>query len=333
MHTESQEPIDIVYCWCDGNEPQFKARKNHYLQLENRPMEQDDVGELRFWNNEELKYSLRSLEKYLPWINHVYIVTDRQVPAWLNLHNPRVSIIDHSEIMPSQSIPTFSASIIEHYLANIQGLTEKFLYANDDMFFNKPLQPSFFFTGDRPKIYLTYFEKFQKIDDENDFKVKYVQVSSWMQTNLNSWLLLFKNYGHHEFYVSVHSIDGYTKKLFKETLKRYEKVFAITDKHRFRFPENIARSIFGLDMVYSGQADLELVQMPGFVEKHIHHNPKFKLKAYCGSENKKSRDQIRRFKPAMFCINADIKGNLQDKQAMKVFYEELFPIPSSFERY
>ena len=99
----------------------------------------------------------------------------------------------HQDFIPQEYLPTFNSNVIELNLFRLEALSDKFILFNDDMFFNKPLQPSFFFTGDRPKIYLTYFEKFQKIDDENDFKVKYVQVSSWMQTNLNSWLLLFKN--------------------------------------------------------------------------------------------------------------------------------------------
>ena len=57
------------------------------------------TGDIRFFDNDELKYSLRSLEKNAPWINHIFIVTDRQVPKWLNTTNTKVTIIDHSEIM------------------------------------------------------------------------------------------------------------------------------------------------------------------------------------------------------------------------------------------
>lgn len=120
------QPIDIVYCWCDGNDPAFKARKNLYLREEKNEHDEESIGNHRFVDNEELKYSLRSLEMYAPWINHVYIVTDRQIPKWLNCSNERVSIIDHSEIMPKDIIPCFNATVIEKFLINIPDLSEYF---------------------------------------------------------------------------------------------------------------------------------------------------------------------------------------------------------------
>jgi hypothetical protein len=326
------EPIDLVYCWCDGNDQAFKARKNKYLEEAHLPKDSDDVGDLRFWDNNELKYSLRSVEKNVPWVNHIYIVTDRQVPKWLNLANPKITLVDHAQILPAELIPTFASTVIERHIHKIQGLTEKFLYANDDLFFDKPLTKKFFFTGNRPKVYVTYYERFTSVEDEQDFQKKFAEVATWMKTNLNVWKLLFKQYGRHEFYVSPHVVDGYTKTLFQEVVNRYQEAFDLADKERFRSAACITRSIFGLDMAYSGQADLEIVKKPGFWEKHIHHDPHHELKCFCGSENAKTRKEILRFEPDIFCVNADIKCNLQDKKDMQLFYEKLFPEPSSFEK-
>ena len=76
---KQSDKIDMVYLWCDGNETAFKKRKQQYLKLEDNSEQEniEAVGDIRFYDNEELKYSLRSLELYAPWINHVYIVTDR----------------------------------------------------------------------------------------------------------------------------------------------------------------------------------------------------------------------------------------------------------------
>ncbi len=324
-----REPIDIVYCWCDGSDPEFKARKNKYLA--NRE-QNDDIGDLRFWDNNELKYSLRSLEKNLSWVHHIYIVTDRQVPKWLDQTNPKVTVVDHTQILPADLIPTFASTVIERYLHKIPGLSEKFIYANDDIFINKPLSPAFFFKGNKPRVRMTHYERFREVKDEQDFQAKFAQVATWMQTNLNVWKLLFQKYGKHEFYVSPHTIDGYTKTLFSEVLEKYRDAFAVADKERFRSKDCITRSIFGLDMVYSGKADLEIVEKPGFWEKHIHHDKHKELKCYCGSENAKTRHQILRFEPDTFCVNADAKCNLQDKKDMQDFYEQLFPEPSAFEK-
>lgn len=325
------EKIDLVYCWCDGNEPAFMDRKNHYLSLEKRDMDMDCIGELRFWDNNELLYSLRSIEKNLPWIHHIYIVTDRQVPSWLNTDNPKITVVDHKDIMPRELIPTFAATTIERYIVNIEGLAEKFLYSNDDLFINKPLTPEFFFSGDRPKVYLKYFERFHTISDMADFEKKYTHVATWMQTNLNGWKLLYDQYGRHEFYVTAHTVDAYTKTLYREVLHKYAEAFAQADKERFRSARCISRSIFGLDIYYSGQGDAEILGQPGFWEKHIHHDKHKEWKIYCGSENEKTRQYILKLEPDIFCVNADIKCDLQDKKDMQAFYQQLFPIPSQFE--
>lgn len=135
----SKDKIDMVYLWCDGNDPDFKKRKSQFLVKDSN--DEEVVGDKRFFDNEELKYSLRSLEKNVPWINHVYIVTDRQIPKWLNLNYFKVTVVDHSEIMPNEIIPCFNSSVIEYFIANIPNLSEKFLYACDDMFFGKELPP------------------------------------------------------------------------------------------------------------------------------------------------------------------------------------------------
>ena len=100
MSQPNNEKIDMVYLWCDGNEEAFKKRKNEYLKCEIGVFDEEVEGEKRFFDNEELRYSLRSLEKNASWINHVFIVTDRQVPKWLNLEYEKVSIVDHSELLP-----------------------------------------------------------------------------------------------------------------------------------------------------------------------------------------------------------------------------------------
>lgn len=55
----------------------------------------EDVSASRFEDNEELRYSLRSVEKHAPWVRHIFIVTNGQIPSWLNLDNPRVTVVSH----------------------------------------------------------------------------------------------------------------------------------------------------------------------------------------------------------------------------------------------
>lgn len=325
-------PIDMVYCWCDGNDPAFQERKNYYLRQEKGIHDSDSVGNHRFADNEELRYSLRSLTMYAPWIRHVYIVTDRQIPQWLNTDYEKVTVIDHSQIMPKELIPCFSASVIERYLVNIPGLSEYFLYGNDDMFFGRPVRPEFFFsTNGMPIVFVKYFEKFKRINDDKDFEKKYNSVSTWMKSNLNSWKLLYDKYGKCEFYVLAHTIDGYRKSLFKETVHSYMQSLNQASHNRFRNDKSISRSLYGLNMVYSNHGILKLIETPSFWKKHVYKPKGYSWICYCGSEDEKTRKQIRRFEPYVFCVNADSHGRPEDKRAMRAFYEQLFSKISPFE--
>jgi hypothetical protein len=66
---------------------------------------------------QELRYSLRSLERFAPWVRHVYLVTNGQIPYWLDLENPRLTIVTHDQIFPNLShLPTFSSPAIESHI-------------------------------------------------------------------------------------------------------------------------------------------------------------------------------------------------------------------------
>lgn len=131
--------IDLVYLWVNGNDPKWQAKRDACI---GRPSGSQAHCKGRYADSGELKYSLRSAEKYAPWIRRIFIVTDNQIPEWLNTDNPKVQIVDHTEIMPAECLPCFNSAVIEMFLCNIPGLSEHFLYANDDTYFGKPVQTS-----------------------------------------------------------------------------------------------------------------------------------------------------------------------------------------------
>ncbi|CAL1291483.1 unnamed protein product [Larinioides sclopetarius] len=128
-----------------------------YLVIE-LPADHEDISASRFRDNEELRYSLRSLERHAPWVRHIYIITNGQIPYWLNLDNPFVSIVTHEEIFPNKShLPTFSSPAIECHLHRIPNLSKKFIYLNDDVMFGKDVWPEDFFTHTKgQKVYLSW---------------------------------------------------------------------------------------------------------------------------------------------------------------------------------
>ncbi|XP_029810473.1 N-acetylglucosamine-1-phosphotransferase subunits alpha/beta isoform X2 [Suricata suricatta] len=118
----------------------------------------EDVSASRFEDNEELRYSLRSVERHAPWVRNIFIVTNGQIPSWLNLDNPRVTIVTHQDVFRNLShLPTFSSPAIESHIHRIEGLSQKFIYLNDDVMFGKDVWPDDFYSHSKgQKVYLTW---------------------------------------------------------------------------------------------------------------------------------------------------------------------------------
>ncbi|KAM9313503.1 N-acetylglucosamine-1-phosphotransferase subunits alpha/beta [Gastrophryne carolinensis] len=118
----------------------------------------EDISASRFEDNEELRYSLRSIEKNAPWVRHVFIVTNGQIPSWLNLDNPRVTVVTHQDIFLNTTyLPTFSSPAIESHIHRIPGLSQKFIYMNDDVMFGTYVWPDDFYSHSKgQKVYLTW---------------------------------------------------------------------------------------------------------------------------------------------------------------------------------
>jgi hypothetical protein len=138
-------PVDIVYLWVDGQDPGWRAKRRHALrQLSadgNNAMEaiaKFGNVEGRFRDNDELLYSLRALEKFFPAHGHIYLVTDGQTPDWLK-PSDRMTLVDHRQLIPEALLPTFDSSNIESYIHRIPGLSERYFYFNDDVFFGAPV--------------------------------------------------------------------------------------------------------------------------------------------------------------------------------------------------
>ena len=146
MSNRNIEEIDLVYMWVDGADQKWQEKKRIFTGKISDASETDNIG--RYVSNDELKYSLRSATKHVPWIRKIFIVTDDQVPEWLDIAHPRIQIVDHREIMPAEILPCFNSFVIEYFLHRIPGLSEHFLLANDDMFFNSDLSPGYFFAED-----------------------------------------------------------------------------------------------------------------------------------------------------------------------------------------
>ncbi len=119
---------DVVITWVDDQFDGYSETLRAYAS------DGRDTNPNRTRDNlETLRYCLRSLEQFLPELGRVFLVTCRpQVPAWLNLDCPRLTVVHHDEIMQAENLPTFNSFAIVSHLHLINGLSEDFLYFEDD---------------------------------------------------------------------------------------------------------------------------------------------------------------------------------------------------------
>ncbi|MGW7406018.1 stealth family protein [Streptomyces sp. NPDC054833] len=136
-------PVDAVYTWVDGNDPAWLRRR---AAVSSEGLHEEAANAGRYADHDELRYSLRSLAMHAPWIRNIYLVTDDQTPGWLDTAQPGITVVSHREIFSRQEyLPTFNSHAIESQLHHIEGLSEQFLYFNDDVFLGNEVLPEDFF--------------------------------------------------------------------------------------------------------------------------------------------------------------------------------------------
>ena len=317
--------IDIVYLWVNGKDPVWRAKKDAFLN-NTCEITKEAVNDARFIDNDELKYSLRSIEMYAPWIRHIYIVTDNQTPAWLDTSNPRIKIVDHTEIMPKEALPCFSSPAIEWCIDNIPGLSEYFLLANDDTFFGRETTPDFFFTSKgKPIVRLKRWRGAKE------------NISLYLKTVVTAQKLIHKKFGKHIKHVPHHNIDAYTKSDIKKCKELFPEIISETIHRHTRSERDLQRVVI---QYYALAAKTGKLKLMGRYNRKMPLIQKI-IGAFQNRYNYDSRRItinvpdiefiIRKYNPALFCLNDGENANNESRKKARAFLEKKFPNKSSFE--
>ena len=334
-------PIDLVYLYVNSSDEAWIAKRNQYAMDQNNSV-------CRFRDNKELMYSLRSVEKYAPWIRNIYIVSNSSMPAWLNTDHPKLHVVGHEIILPTDSLPCFNSSVIECYLHRIPGLSEIFLYANDDMFFGNHVSPDFFVKDSKPIVRMV----------KNDI----APTNNYKRIILNSKKTLFDHYRKEYALVPWHNIDVYTKTGIDACAKEFRKELEACSHNHIRKDNDIHRVLFQYYLIFTEACLLvthdqsshikrlfDYGRMLFFPAKYLDgfnstthdlfKSPQFKQLLFKGPRYV-CRELIRSplykklfFKhPFCACINDSEDTTEVDLKEYKELMEKLFPEKSSFEK-
>lgn len=306
----------MVYLWVDGSDPRWLVKHNACIGKTEERSTVNCKG--RYADNDELKYSLRSVEMYAPWVRKIFIVTDEQVPLWLDTSNPRIRVVDHKEIMPEVCLPCFNATVIEHFLWNIPGLSEHFLFANDDMLINRSLSPSFFFADDGLPVirlnhsglrnfYLAFKKKFLGIKFKNYVQIVY-----------NAAKLVETKYGVFYGCKTHHNIDAYLKSDYQRIEEMFKEEIEPTLGNHVRSENDIQRSLYAYVAMAEKRCHPVYVDRKTSFRFHI--------------QNMKHYNMLEEYNPMLFCMNDSEYATDDDRRKVTEFLKRRFPDKSEFEK-
>lgn len=248
------EKIDFVITWVDDSDPKWREAFDSYSAKDDREINTDacryrDWGTLRYW--------FRGVEKFAPWVNKIYFVTYGHMPEWLNTDNPKLVIVKHEDYIPSVYLPTFSSHTIEYNFYRIKGLSEKFVYFNDDMFLINFVPSYRFFKNGLPcdigglsvvtnrglfgcclyraiDLIKECFNKKEVISQNRNkwYSMEYPRLS--LHNLLKYRQTTFRGFINH------HQPQGYLKETYDDVWGHYEKILHRTCSNKFRTYGNVA---------------------------------------------------------------------------------------------
>ena len=224
---EITEQVDFVFPYVTMDDPDWQVLYKKYY-----PSGADEAskGIQRFRDYGTLKYLFRGIEKYLPWINkvHMIVMSDSQVPKWINRKN--VNIIYHKDFIPEKYLPLFNSSAIEMYLWNLPGVSDNFIYGNDDVFIiNKISKSDFCIDGKLIKKMAKHKQEFHgDILRRYDYDLIY-------GTNTDKGYVLRDEHG----------LSPYNKTYIKQCFDKYKEQIEKSIS-KFRTPYNYNKWIFDL---------------------------------------------------------------------------------------
>lgn len=328
---QSPLPIDAVFTWVDGSDPVWLEQKRLLRQkvFGDAPAPGDADNRARFQDNDELRYALRSLALYAPWIRTVHLVTADQKPAWIN--PATVNLVSHRDIFPdSARLPVFSNRPIEFCIHRVPGLAERFLSFNDDMLLGRPVSPGDFFLPEGGPV-LWVIRRGKKTMDRRLSRLG--SVASHASVIARAHELIRERYGLTFPYVVGHFPKAMTRSSVFALWDAFPAEISAVLRSPFRSPADIA--IFILYPLYAlaeGVGRARVVNGPRQLWDAVSGRGVAHMGASLSDRNMLEKMRaVRLLRPRTFCFN-DAPGSSDDnRRQLAEFLASLFPQPCKYE--
>ena len=252
--------IDFVVLWVDGNDPEWQREKARYS---NKAIDNTNaVNRFRDWGL--MKYWFRGIDKYAPWVRKVHFVTWGHLPDFLDPQAPKLNIVNHRDYLKEEYLPTFSSHTLEMNMHRIPGLTEYFVYFNDDMFLLKPVSKDYFFDLKKglPRVYCSAMPlritginiPFQRIlvndlgilnknirkrEQKTKMPGKYISKSYKLKDNLYNICIRYLFPEYYPGFKVFHCPVAFRKQTFEEIWNSESELLDKVSRNKFRTNEDV----------------------------------------------------------------------------------------------
>ncbi|MFF8842926.1 stealth family protein [Streptomyces sp. NPDC015127] len=308
-------PIDVVYTWVDGADPAWLRRR---AEFSGEGYHAEAANAARYLSRDELRYSLRSLHMYAPWVRTIHLVTDDQTPDWLDTEVPGLKVVSHKEIFRSPSLlPTFNSHAIESQLHHIEGLSEHFLYFNDDVMLGNEVTPQDFFLANG----LTKFFPSPALVPLGERTVDDPPVAA---AGKNNRRLIEERYGAVLVQKMKHMPHPLRRSVLTEIESEFETEYRRTEASRFRSIDDISISS-SLHHYYAFHTQRAVPSQLPYAYLDLTHP---------WTDTRLGRLLANRDK-TVFCVNDTVSTEqdvTEQKDLITPFLEAYFPVPSPFEK-
>ncbi len=308
-------PIDIVFSWVDGTDVEWQRARA--AKMQSYVVGEGDDHEARFRQINELRFAMRSVHLFAPWIRNIVIVTDSPRPEWLAEHE-HVTVMASTEFFADTSVlPTHNSHAVESQLHRIPGLSEHFIYSNDDMFFGREVSPQGFFSAGGISRFI-----------ESHTRIGLGETSSLRSGFENAARvnrdLLVKRFGRTISRNLEHSPAPLRRSVLEKLESEFPKDFARTASSRFRSATDISvtNSLYHFYALMTGYA----VPQDSLSVKYVDTTSQEGIASLGPLLRKRDYD--------FFCLNDGSFPTVSAEErvaAVTAFLENYFPIPAPWE--
>ncbi len=308
--------IDLVFSWVDGSDPEFRARRA--ARMSGHVVGEGDDADARIRQIDELKYALRSVNMFAPWIRRIFIATDSAAPAWLVDH-PKITLVRAAEhFSDTAALPTYNSHAVESQLHHIAGLSEHFLYSNDDMFFGRPVRPGMFFSPGG-------VSRFIEADTRIGLGANHPGRSGFENAARVNRQLLRQRFGQTITRHLEHTAVPLRKSVLREMEQEFGEEFARTQASAFRSSTDISvtNSFYHYYALLTGRA----VQQEKAKVRYVNTTTQAGLSLLPKLRKSRGYD--------FFCLNDSSFPEVSAARRAELvvdFLERYFPIPAPWER-